>query len=74
MAVVDGKLIVKTLAMEGQQYILKPRNATYETIRPGASPGGSEYSWAAFGDGRQGGFAGGGSGCVKPCPQPSDIN
>lgn len=37
VAVVDGKLTVKTLAMEGQQYVLKPQNAAYETIRPGAS-------------------------------------
>ncbi len=37
VAVVDGRLTVKTLALEGEQYVLQPQNPTFETIRPGNS-------------------------------------
>jgi repressor LexA len=37
VAVVDGRITVKTLALEGDQYVLRPENTAYEVIRPGAS-------------------------------------
>lgn len=37
VAVVDGKVTVKTLAMERGTYVLQPQNADFEVIRPGES-------------------------------------
>ncbi len=37
VAVVDGRLTVKTLALEAGQYVLRPENPAYDIIRPGQS-------------------------------------
>lgn len=37
VAVVDGRATVKSLGLEGGQYVLKPENPAYEVIRPGES-------------------------------------
>ena len=37
VAVVDGRLTVKTLALEAGQYVLRPENPAYDVIRPGQS-------------------------------------
>lgn len=37
VAVVDGRITVKTLALEAGEYVLQPANPDFETIRPGVS-------------------------------------
>jgi repressor LexA len=37
VAVVDGATTVKTLAMEKGEYVLKPANPAFDTLRPGSS-------------------------------------
>jgi repressor LexA len=37
VAVVDGRITVKTLALDGAEYVLRPENPAYELIRPGNS-------------------------------------
>jgi repressor LexA len=37
VAVVDGKATVKSLALDGGEYVLKPENPAYQVIRPGES-------------------------------------